>query len=80
MVRAKKIGLLVEDFIKLGYPHDEGPQLHADLIKGIEHNDLNMKFKFKRSIIKDKDEWESEKNDAIQEYKEISRLLRKNEK
>ncbi len=80
MVSAKKIGLLKEDLIKLGYPQDDWPKLYTDLIKGVPHNDLNMKFKFKRSIIQDKDEWETEKNDAVQEFKEIARLLRKNKK
>ena len=78
MVSARKIGLLKDDLKKLGYPNDEWPQLYVDMINGVVHNDLNMKFEFNRSIIKDKDEWESTKNETMQEYKEIARLLRKN--
>ena len=78
MVSARKIGLLKDDLKKLGYPDEEWPQLYVDMINGVVHNDLNMKFKFNRSIIRDKDEWESVKNDTVQEYKEIARLLKKN--
>jgi len=80
MVSARKIGLLKDDLIKLGYPDDEWPQLYIDMINGVAHNDLNVKFKFNRSIIKDKDEWESIKDDTVREYKDIAKLLRKNKK
>jgi hypothetical protein len=80
MVSAKKFGLLKEDFIKLGYPQQEWPKLYADLIKGIAHNNINMMIKFEKSQIKNRDEWEVEKDAAVQEYKEIARLLRKHRK
>jgi hypothetical protein len=77
MVSAKKIGLLKEEFIKLGYPDNEWPKLFTDLINGVAHNDVNVMFKFEMSQIKNKDEWEAEKNETLQEYKEIARLLNK---